>query len=133
MNNEPSLLTFAKIGDPALGYISLIENPSLPFKIKRIYWTYFTPEEVQRGSHAHYQLEQILVALSGTIIVETEMPNGKKDKFILNSPDQGLYIPKYSWHVMKYTHNAVQMSMSSMVYDEQDYIRDYKEFLQLPS
>ncbi len=132
MNNEPSLLTLPKIGNPSLGYISLIENPFIPFNVKRIYWTYFTPEEVQRGAHAHHYLEQILVALSGTIIVETEMPNGKKDKFILNSPDQGLYIPKYTWHVMKYTHNAVQMSVASMIYDEQDYIRDYKEFLQLP-
>jgi len=53
MYNEPTLINFPKIGNPSLGYISLAENDNLPFEVKRIYWTYFTPEDVERGGHSH--------------------------------------------------------------------------------
>ena len=129
--NKPKIINFPKIGLPSLGYISLAEKDTLPFEVKRVYWTYFTPEDVERGSHAHYQLEQILVSVAGKIIVNTEMPDGSKKQFILDSPNQGVYLPNYSWHVMQYSHNAVQMCIASMVYEEQDYIRDYEEFKSL--
>ena len=125
---DPKLIQFPKIGNSSQGYISLAENETLPFEVKRIYWTYFTPEDVERGGHAHHDLEQILVAVAGKIIVNTELPDGSKNTFILESPKQGVYLPKYSWHIMQYSHNAVQMCIASMVYDERDYIRDYNEF-----
>ena len=128
---EPKLIQFPKIGNSSLGYISLAEKETLPFEVKRIYWTYFTPEDVERGGHAHHELEQILIALAGKITVNTEMPDGSKNTFVLESPNQGVYLPKYSWHIMQYSHNAVQMCIASMVYEEEDYIRDYKEFLNL--
>lgn len=128
MNPEPYILNFPKIGNPSLGYISLAENELLPFDVKRIYWTYFTPESVERGGHSHLELEQILVAVAGQIIIKTEMPGNIQNTFILDSPDKGLYIPKLCWREMKYTHNAVQMCIASIVYDEADYIRDYNEF-----
>ena len=128
MNTEPFLLEFPKIGNPALGYISLAEKDKLPFEVKRIYWTYFTPENVERGGHAHHELEQILVALAGKITVSTEMPGGKSKIFVLDSPDKGVFLPKKSWHIMQYSHNAVQMCIASDVYEEVDYIRDYEEF-----
>lgn len=131
MIDEPYLITFPKIGNPKLGYISLAERENLPFSVKRIYWTYFTPEEVQRGAHAHYELEQILVAVAGKITVHTEMPDGSKKIFILESPDKGVFLPKLSWHVMQYSHNAVQMCIASMVYEEKDYIRNYATFKDL--
>ena len=124
----PTIINFPKIGNTALGYISLAEKDTLPFDVKRIYWTYFTPEDVERGAHAHYELEQILVAVAGRITVNTEMPDGSKQTFILESPDKGVFLPKYSWHIMQYSHNAVQMCIASMVYEEIDYIRDYNEF-----
>ena len=125
---EPKIIQFPKIGQPSLGYISLAEHETLPFKVKRIYWTYFTPEDVERGGHAHHELEQILVAVAGKIIVNIEMPGGLTKTFVLESPNQGVFLPKYSWHIMQYSHNAVQMCIASMVYEEKDYIRDYKEF-----
>ena len=128
MNLEPFLLEFPKIGNPALGYISLAEKDELPFEVKRIYWTYFTPENVERGGHAHHELEQILVALAGKITVSTEMPGGKRKIFVLDSPDKGVFLPRKSWHIMQYSHNAVQMCIASDVYEEVDYIRDYEEF-----
>ena len=125
---EPKLIQFPKIGNSSLGFISLAENDNLPFEVNRIYWTYFTPEDVERGGHSHIKLQQILVAMAGTITVKTEMPNGAKQVFILDSPNKGLLIPKLCWREMKYTHNAVQMCIASMVYEESDYIRDYNEF-----
>lgn len=131
MKSEPHIIQFPKIGNPSLGYISLAENDQLPFEVKRVYWTYFTPEDVERGGHSHIDLQQILVAVAGQITIKTEMPGGLTNVFILDSPDKGLYIPKLCWREMKYTHNAVQMCIASIVYDEADYIRDYEDFKSL--
>ena len=125
---EPSIIQFPKYGKASLGYISLAENESLPFEVKRVYWTYYTPEDVERGGHCHIELQQILMALAGTITVKTEMPGGRKEIFILDNPSKGLLIPRLCWREMKYTHNAVQMCIASIPYDERDYIRDYNEF-----
>ncbi|ASW75721.1 dTDP-6-deoxy-3,4-keto-hexulose isomerase [Chryseobacterium piperi] len=125
----PFLIEFPKIGAPALGYISVAENENLPFVPKRIYWTYFTPEEVERGGHSHFDLQQILIAVSGKIEVTTELLSGKKETFVLDRPNMGLYIPKMCWRDMKYSHNAVQVCVASIEYDEKDYIREYSEFL----
>ena len=124
----PKSISFPKIGNSFLGYISLAENETLPFDVKRIYWTYFTPEDVERGGHSHIELQQILIAMAGTITVKTEMPGGVKQVFVLDSPNKGVLIPKLCWREMKYSHNAVQMCIASMAYDENDYIRDYNEF-----
>ncbi|MEO7561814.1 MAG: FdtA/QdtA family cupin domain-containing protein [Ferruginibacter sp.] len=128
MMQEPYLMEFPKIGNSSLGYISVAENATLPFEVKRIYWTYYTPENVERGGHAHYELEQVLVAVAGKIIVGVEMLDGKKFEFVLDNPNIGLYIPKGVWRTLKYTHNAVQMCIASCVYKESDYIRDYEDF-----
>ena len=127
--SKPFLIQFPKIGDSSLGYISLAEKENLPFTPKRIYWTYFTPEEVERGGHSHYDLQQILVSVAGKIVITTELKNGEKEEFILDSPNVGLFIPKMCWRTMKYTHNAVQMCIASNEYEEVDYIRDYEDFL----
>lgn len=129
LNNIPHIIEFPKIGSSSLGYISIAEKENLPFTPQRIYWTYFTPEDVERGGHAHLELEQILVAVAGKIELKVEALSGEKFEFILDAPNKGVYIPKQSWRTMKYTHNAVQMCIASIAYDENDYIRDYNEFL----
>lgn len=127
--SHPYLIEFQQTGNPSLGYISIAEKENLPFVPKRVYWTYFTPNEIERGGHSHYDLEQILVAVAGKIIVTTELKDGTKYEFILESPNQGLFIPKMCWRTMKYNHNAVQMCIASIEYDDVDYIRDYSAFL----
>lgn len=129
---KPQFLNFNKIGSPNLGYISVGENfENIPFEIKRVYWTYYTPQDVTRGGHAHYDLEQVIVAVSGTITFITEDLQGNKDEFVLDSPDKGLYIPKLIWRDIKFSHNAVLLCMASEKYIASDYIRDYKTFLEL--
>ena len=128
MYTMPNIIEFPKLGHVSFGYISPAEKEMLPFKINRIYWTYYTPENVERGGHSHINLEQILVAVAGTITIKTEMPGGIKHTFLLDAPNKGLIIPKLCWREMKYSHNAVQMCMASIAYDETDYIRNYRDF-----
>ena len=129
---KPQIIKFSKIGSPNLGYISVGENhENIPFEIKRVYWTYYTPQDVTRGGHAHYDLEQVIVAVSGTITFTTEDLQGNKSEFILDSPEKGLYIPKLIWRDIKFSHNAVLLCMASEKYIAADYIRDYKTFLEL--
>jgi dTDP-4-dehydrorhamnose 3,5-epimerase-like enzyme len=130
--NNPYLINFNTFGEGSIGYISVAENKSLPFNIERIYWTYHTPEGVIRGFHAHYFTEQILIAVAGKITVFTEMPNGSKCEFILETPNIGVYLPKFCWHTMKYSHSAVQMCIANNEFSETDYIRDYEVFKKLP-
>lgn len=131
MYQQPYLIDFPKIGNPPEGYISVAEKDNLPFHVKRIYWTYFTPESIKRGGHAHHQLEQILIAVAGKIIVTTQMPGRSEERTILETADKGIFLPKYCWHRMQYSHNAIQMCIANMAYEESDYIRNYEEFKKL--
>jgi hypothetical protein len=125
----PHLIEFKKLGSSDIGYISVSENQGLiPFVAERLFWTYFTPEDVIRGKHAHYKTEQILISVAGKIIVNIEMPDGKKMTFTLEKPNIGLYVPPNCWHTMQYTHSAVQLVIASTKYDEKDYIRSYDDF-----
>jgi hypothetical protein len=124
----PQLIEFPKIGSPALGYITVAENSGLPFTVKRVYWTYFTPDSVERGQHAHYALEQVIFATSGRIEFTLEALDGKVETFVLDSPNKGLYIPRGYWRTIKFSHNAVLLCLASLEYDENEYIRDYSAF-----
>jgi dTDP-4-dehydrorhamnose 3,5-epimerase-like enzyme len=124
----PHLIELSKIGSPSLGYITVGQNSALPFTIQRVYWTYFTPDSVIRGHHAHRDLEQLIFAVSGRIEFVLESTDGKSEKFVLDSPNVGLYIPRHYWRTIKFSHNAVLMCLASMEYKEDEYIRDYDEF-----
>ena len=130
--NTPHIIEFPKLGAPEIGYISVAENnKNIPFEVKRVFWSYHTPDNVVRGRHAHHNTEMILIATLGRIVVNTEMPNGDLNVFSLESPNQGLYLPKYCWHTMQYSHIAVQLVLASELYNEADYIRSYDDFLKL--
>ena len=124
----PRLIELPKIGSPALGYITVAENSTLPFIIQRVYWTYFTPDLVERGQHAHRELEQIVFATSGRIEFALEGLDSQVQVFVLDSPNIGLYIPCGYWRTIKFSHNAVLMCLASMEYNEQEYIRNYSDF-----
>lgn len=127
---DPYLIHFPKLGATDIGYISVTEegNGLLPFEIKRTFWTYYTPESIVRGRHAHHLTEQILIAVAGRLIVTTELPDGEVQSFRLEDPHVGLYVPPHAWHTMQYSHSAVQLVLASQPYDEKDYIREYTKF-----
>lgn len=129
MKRTPQLLMFNKIGTSSLGYISVAEaQQNIPFDIKRVYWTYYTPQDVVRGGHAHKELEQVIFAVSGTITFNTEDQQGNKKTFVLDHPSKGLYIPKLIWRDIHFTHNAVLLCLASEHYEEEDYFRSFNEF-----
>jgi dTDP-4-dehydrorhamnose 3,5-epimerase-like enzyme len=128
----PFRIEFSLIGELQLGYMSIanFEN-SLPFVPQRAFWTYYTPQNVIRGRHAHWKTEMVLIAVHGRILLETESLDGQKAEFWLDKPDEGVYLPALSWHTMKYSHDAVQLVFASTQYDPQDYIRDYATFCEI--
>ncbi|UEQ75488.1 sugar 3,4-ketoisomerase [Chryseobacterium arthrosphaerae] len=128
----PQIINLNKIGSPELGYITISEaQKDVPFDIKRVYWTYYTPQDVSRGGHAHKNLQQLIVAVAGTITFNTEDKNGDKKVFVLDSPNQGLFIPKLIWRDIKFSHSAVLLCLASEFYDEKDYVRNYEDFKKL--
>lgn len=127
MNWEsPSFLQVPSFGNSELGYLSVMEDSHL--KMKRIYWTSHIPNGAIRGNHAHKECKQILVCLKGKIEVETELPNGKIEKFVLQNPNEGLILPPHVWHTMTYEDDAIQLVLASLNYDESDYLRTKQEY-----
>jgi hypothetical protein len=114
----------------ALGSIGVLEDPSLvPFSIERVYFIYDVPAGSERGSHAHKNLEQFMVAAAGSFTVELDSGSGKEG-FALDSPSVGLYVPPGMWRDLKdFAPNSVCLVLASTKYDESDYLRDYDEFL----
>ncbi|OWK74523.1 dTDP-6-deoxy-3,4-keto-hexulose isomerase [Flavobacteriaceae bacterium JJC] len=127
--DKPYLIEFSKIGSPQLGYITIAEKQkSIPFDIKRVYWTYYTPQDVVRGGHAHKKLQQVIFAVSGTITFNTEDLQGNRQTFVLDHPSKGLLVPHLIWRDIHFTHSAVLLCLASEYYDENDYFRDFEEF-----
>lgn len=126
--DQPHFIEFPKLGESSIGFISFCQNDKIPFEIKRSFWTYYTPESIVRGRHAHFQTEQILIAVTGRVVVTTESVQGEIKTFVLDKPNTGVYIPPNFWHTMQYSHTAIQLVFASTLYDENDYIRNYDEF-----
>lgn len=114
------------------GNLSVVENGvTLPFDVKRVYYLYDIPGGEGRGAHAHRELEQLIVAVSGSFTVTID--DGKcKRSFFLNRPYQGLYLKSGLWRdLVDFSSGAVAMVLASDLYNAEDYIRDYDEFLKL--
>ena len=111
------------------GYLSVVEGGlDIPFEIKRIYYLYMVPE-VARGAHAHKELQQLLIATSGSVDVIMDDGESKKT-FHLDKPWKGLLIPAGLWRDLEhFTKDAVLLCLASERYDENDYIRQYADFL----
>ena len=120
---------FQPHGDDRGQLVALEEFKDIPFRIKRVYYMYDTKEGVVRGKHAHKKLEQILVCIHGSCKVRLD--NGNESKVVnLEKPYEGLYVTNHMWREMfDFSSDAVLMVMASELYDEDDYIRDYEEFL----
>lgn len=130
-NNQqiPYLINFHQTGHKGVGYISVSEvEHDVPFVIQRIFWVYQTPEKIVRGNHANLTNEEVIVAVQGEIKITTVNPAGEKLIFVLDNPNQGLYLPPNVWLTLEYTEQAVQLVFSSEKYEDKNYIRNYQEF-----
>jgi dTDP-4-dehydrorhamnose 3,5-epimerase-like enzyme len=110
------------------GNLSVIENDTVPFDIKRVYYLYDIPSGSERGGHAHKELKQFLVALSGSF--DVVLNDGLEEMVItLNKPFQGLLINPGIWRELQnFSSGSVCLVVASEVYIEEDYIRDFVEF-----
>lgn len=122
-------INIPKISDPdGRGNLSVIEKDILPFSIQRVYYLYDVPSGSTRGGHAHKELQQFLIALSGSFDVVLDDGTTRIVE-TLNRPDQGLLIPNGIWRELEnFSSGAVCLSLVSDAFKESDYIRDYPEF-----
>jgi dTDP-4-dehydrorhamnose 3,5-epimerase-like enzyme len=122
-------IDFNVLGDERGNLISLEENKNIPFEIKRVYYIFGTQKEVSRGFHAHKELKQLAVCIQGdcTILMDD---GSVKESIVLDSPSKGLIIDVQQWHEMHdFSEDCILMVLASDYYDEDDYIRDYDEFM----
>lgn len=123
------LIDLPKIVDPR-GNLTVAEGlKNVPFHIKRVYWLYDIPAGEGRGGHAHKQIKELLIAVSGSFHVTLD--NGKeKQTYLLNHPYQALLIDTGIWRTLDdFSSGAVCVVLASDWYEEEDYIYDYNDFL----
>jgi hypothetical protein len=113
------------------GNLTVVENGiTLPFDVKRVYYLYDVPGGENRGSHAHKGLSQLIIAASGSFTVTLDDGQSKRS-FFLNRPYQGLYVKPGLWRdLVDFSSGAVAMVLASDIYIQEDYIRDYKSFVE---
>lgn len=121
------LISIPKIKEPR-GNLSVIENDTIPFEMKRVYYLYDVPSDAERGGHAHKSLRQFLIALSGSF--DVVLNDGfEKQTITLNKPFEGLLINPGIWRELNnFSSGSVCLVIASAVYDEADYIRDFEAF-----
>jgi hypothetical protein len=123
------ILKIPKIEDPR-GNLSVIENDVIPFPIKRVYYLYDVPSAAERGGHSHIEQQEFLIALSGSFDVILNDGTDQK-KVTLNKPFEGLLITNGIWRELKnFSSGSVCLVIASDVFKEEDYIRDFDDFLQ---
>lgn len=126
-----SIIELNKHHRDSVGNISVVENEvTVPFEVKRVYYIYDIPGGESRGAHAHKELSQFIVAASGSFCVTLDDGNVKRS-FILNRPYQGLYVKPGIWRELDdFSSGSVCMVLASEIYQKEDYISDYEEFIE---
>lgn len=129
--NDCKIIQLSKIHNRA-GNITIVENNlDIPFDVKRIYYLYDVPSNETRGGHAHKELYQLVIGASGSFSIN--LNDGRNNKTIfLNRPDFGLLIVPGIWRDLSdFSSGSVCLVFASEIYSENDYIRDYNEFITL--
>lgn len=124
-----SVIELPKIENRAGNITPVHNNVNIPFEVKRVFYSYDIPGGEARGAHAHKECHQFLIAASGSF--EVVLDDGKnKRTVLLNRPYIGLHIPPGVWAAeQSFSSGSICFVLASEVYEEEDYIRDYEEFL----
>lgn len=129
--NDCRLIELPKITDPR-GNLTFVEGGNhIPFDIKRVYYLYDVPGGSDRGAHAHKNLHQFVIAMSGSF--DIVLDDGERQRrYHLNRSYYGLYVCPMMWRSLdNFSSGGVCIVLASECYDECDYIRDYDEFINL--
>ena len=123
-----NILQLPRIYNPAGSITAVNSKKELPFDIQRVYYLFDVPGGEGRGGHAHKELEQLIVAASGSFDIIIDDGNVKRT-FHLSRPYIGLYMPSGLWRELdNFSSGSICLVLASTIYDEADYIRDYTEF-----
>lgn len=127
-SKKPCILQLPRVFD-VRGSLTFVQDSSLPFEIKRVYWIYDVPAAAVRGSHAHKTNEAIIIAAHGSFVVE--IFDGRETvEYHLDTPWEGLYVPAGYWNTLnRFSSGSLCLVLTSDEYDEEDYIRDLDEFI----
>jgi hypothetical protein len=127
--DECRLVDLEKIESPQGNLSPVYGGITVPFAVKRVYYLYDVPGGAERGGHAHLELQQLIVAVSGSFAVTLDDGYGQRT-VSLDRSYYGLYLPSLIWReITGFCSGAVCLVFASLPYDESDYIRDYDEFL----
>jgi len=126
---HPHIIHLPKFSDER-GSLTFVEGENhVPFLIRRIYYLYEVVKATVRGEHAHRDLEQVIIAISGAFDVVID-DGARRSTFTLNASDEGLYVPPLHWRILNnFSGGAVCMVLASLRYDPDDYITTYDAFL----
>ncbi|OXS79287.1 sugar 3,4-ketoisomerase [Domibacillus enclensis] len=126
--SKSTIVKFNEISDER-GSLVPLEKGEIPFTIRRVYYIYNVNELLPRGFHAHKNLEQVMICLKGRC--EVIVDNGEyKESFVLDNPSEGIYVPKMNWREMhKFSEDCILLVLASDYYNDNDYIRNYDEFV----
>ena len=129
---DTEMISIPKIEDYR-GHIAVIEKETVPFEIKCVYYLFDVPSSSSRGGHAHKSLQQLLIPLSGSF--DVVLKDGTETQIVtLNKPDRGLLIKSMVWRELEnFSSGAVCLVIASEVFDEDDYIRDFDDFISFVS
>ena len=127
--SQCKIIDLPKISDPR-GNLTFVEGGNhIPFDIQRVYYLYDVPGGAERGGHAHKELQQLIIAMSGSFDVVVGDGRDRK-RFHLNRSYNGLYVCSMVWRELdNFSSGSVCMVLASNKYDEDDYYRDYEEFV----
>jgi len=125
------LVSLKEMGDDRGWLVVFEKGLNIPFDVKRCFFIYGTKEGLARGFHAHKKSKQMLVSVSGSVEIHCEA-NGKKEVYLLDAPNKGLFLEGMVWHTMEnFSSDCVLMVLADDYYNEDDYIRNYDEFCAL--
>jgi glyoxylate utilization-related uncharacterized protein len=127
--SDARLIDLRRIANPRGNLTPIEGGVDVPFEIRRVYYLYDVPGGESRGGHAHRDLEQFIVAVSGSFDVVLDDGAGKQ-RFFMNRSYYGLYVPKMTWRELEnFSSGSVSLVLASAHYDEADYFREYQDFL----
>ena len=129
--NDVKFFNTRTMVEPDGNLVPIESNHDVPFPIRRIFYVYGVKNQDDRGKHAHCKTKQVLICVHGS--VEVLVNDGEREKkYLLESPQQALYIPEMIWDEQVYlTEVTVLLVLSNMKYEPQDYIHDFEEFKKL--